>query len=36
MDTIIANDVFITSGGGFVAKHGARVVERNVVDVELA
>jgi hypothetical protein len=36
MDTIVASDIFTSSGGGFVAKHGARVVERNVVDVELA
>ncbi|MDF0728688.1 DUF2922 domain-containing protein [Cytobacillus sp. S13-E01] len=36
MDTIVANDVFTSSGGGFVAKHSARVVERNVSDVELA
>ncbi|QOR68159.1 DUF2922 domain-containing protein [Cytobacillus suaedae] len=36
MDTIITNDVFTSSGGGFVAKHGARVIERNVTDVVLA
>ncbi|QOR66418.1 DUF2922 domain-containing protein [Cytobacillus suaedae] len=36
MDTIITNDVFTSSGGGFVSKQGARVVERNVVDVTLA
>ena len=35
MDTILANDVFTSSGGGFVEKRDARVVERNVTDIEL-
>ena len=36
MDKIIANDVFTSSGGGFIEKRGARVVERAVTDIELA
>ncbi len=36
MDNILASNIFFTSGGEFVAKKGARVVERNVTDVELA
>ena len=36
MDTILANDVFTSSGGGFVEKRGARVVERAVTDIQLA
>ena len=35
MDTIIATNIFTSSGGDLVAKRGARVVERNVEDVEL-
>jgi hypothetical protein len=35
MDQIIAANVFITSGGEFIAKKGAYVVERNVDDIEL-
>ena len=35
MDTILANDVFTSSRGGFVEKRDARVVERNVTDIEL-
>lgn len=34
MDTILAENVFTSTGGDFVAKKGARVVERNVTDVE--
>jgi hypothetical protein len=36
MDTIIAANIFITSGGDLVEKRGARIVERTVTDVELA
>jgi hypothetical protein len=35
MDTIIATNIFTSTGGDLVAKKGARVVERNVADVEL-
>lgn len=35
MDTIIAENAFTTSGGNLVAKKSARVVERNVEDIEL-
>lgn len=35
MDTIIAANIFTSKGGDLVAKKGARVVERNVDDVEL-
>lgn len=35
MDTILTSNVFITSGGDLVAKRGARVVERNVLPVEI-
>ncbi|MCC3356163.1 DUF2922 domain-containing protein [Bacillus sp. REN16] len=35
MDLIVANDVFVTSGGSIVEKKGARLVERNVETVEL-
>ena len=35
MDTIIAANIFTSTGGDLVAKKGARVVERNVDDVEL-
>ncbi|NSL52712.1 DUF2922 domain-containing protein [Calidifontibacillus erzurumensis] len=35
MDTIIAANIFATSGGDLVAKKGARIVERNVSEVEL-
>jgi aromatic ring-opening dioxygenase catalytic subunit (LigB family) len=33
MDQIIAQNVFFSSGGDFVAKQSARVVERNVTDI---
>jgi len=36
MDQLIASNVFSTPGGDLVQKRGARVVERNVVEVELA
>ena len=35
MDTILTANIFISSGGDFVGKKSARVVERNVEDVEL-
>ncbi|APH03522.1 DUF2922 domain-containing protein [Bacillus weihaiensis] len=35
MDTIITNNVFTTTGGDFVAKKSARIVERNVTDIKL-
>lgn len=36
MDQIITSDVFTTASGRFVAAKGARVIERNVTDYELA
>ncbi|ASK62251.1 hypothetical protein CFK37_08795 [Virgibacillus phasianinus] len=36
MDEIIAQNVFTSSGGNLVAKQSARIVERNVSDIELA
>ncbi|KMJ60097.1 hypothetical protein AB685_04470 [Bacillus sp. LL01] len=36
MDTIIAADVFTSKGGNFVEKDGARIIERNVTDFEIA
>ncbi|MBA2174880.1 DUF2922 domain-containing protein [Halobacillus locisalis] len=35
MDAIIQEDCFYSSGGNLVAKKEARIVERNVFDVEL-
>ncbi|RBW67309.1 DUF2922 domain-containing protein [Bacillus taeanensis] len=35
MDTVITQNAFTSSGGDFIAKKGARVVERNVADVTL-
>ncbi|WP_042143678.1 DUF2922 domain-containing protein [Paucisalibacillus sp. EB02] len=35
MDTIIAENAFTSNGGNLVAKKSARVVERNVEDIEL-
>lgn len=35
MDEIIAENVFTSNGGDLVAKHGARIVERNVTEVEI-
>lgn len=35
MDTIIAANIFTSTGGDLVAKKGARVVERDVTDVDL-
>ncbi|WP_349632690.1 DUF2922 domain-containing protein [Neobacillus sp. WH10] len=36
MEQIIASDIFTSSSGRFVAPKGARVIERNVTDYELA
>lgn len=35
MDTIIAANVFLTTGGDLVSKRSARIVERNVDDVTI-
>lgn len=35
MDEIIAQNVFITNGGAFVQKKGARIIERNVTEIEI-
>ena len=35
MDAIIQEDCFYSSGGNLVTKKEARIVERNVFDVEL-
>ncbi|MFC4386560.1 DUF2922 domain-containing protein [Gracilibacillus marinus] len=35
MDTIIAQNAFFSSGGDLVAIKSARLVERNVEDIEL-
>jgi hypothetical protein len=35
MDAVITTNIFTSTGGDLVAKKGARVVERNVEDVEL-
>ncbi|MDX8047107.1 DUF2922 domain-containing protein [Gracilibacillus sp. S3-1-1] len=35
MDTILAENVFFTSGGELVEKASARIVERHVSDIEL-
>ena len=35
MDLIVATDAFLTSGGPIVSKKGARIVERNVEEVQL-
>ncbi|WP_102027527.1 DUF2922 domain-containing protein [Salirhabdus sp. Marseille-P4669] len=34
MDEILAQNVFTSSGGDLVGKRGARIVERNVTDIE--
>jgi len=36
MQQIIASDIFTSSSGRFVAPKGAKVIERNVTDYELA
>ena len=35
MDLIVATDAFLTSGGPIESKKGARIVERNVEEVQL-
>lgn len=35
MDEIITQNAFTSAGGDLVSKHSARIVERNVVDVQL-
>ncbi|GAE95155.1 hypothetical protein JCM21714_4367 [Gracilibacillus boraciitolerans JCM 21714] len=35
MDTIIAQNAFTSSGGDLVVKKSARIVERNVMDIEI-
>jgi len=35
MDEIIEQDVFGTTGGSIVKKKGARIVERNVTDIDI-
>lgn len=35
MDEILQQDVFTSSGGDLVAKKGARIVERNVEEIEI-
>lgn len=35
MDTIITEDIFMTSGGNIVKKKGARIVERHVEDIDI-
>ncbi|WP_077623390.1 DUF2922 domain-containing protein [Sediminibacillus massiliensis] len=34
MDTIISENAFFSSGGDLVSKKSARIVERNVFDIE--
>ena len=36
MDEIVTSNVFITNGGEFVSKKGARIIDRNVTEIELA
>ncbi|WP_430790387.1 DUF2922 domain-containing protein [Virgibacillus flavescens] len=36
MDEIITQNAFTSSGGDLVAKKSARIVERNVLDIDLA
>ena len=35
MDEIITQSVFGSSGGNLIAKKGARIVERNVTDIDI-
>ncbi|MCD7036113.1 DUF2922 domain-containing protein [Metabacillus sp. GX 13764] len=35
MDTILASNVFTSAGGELIGKKGARIVERNVTELEL-
>lgn len=36
MDTILAENCFMSTGGDLVGKKGARVVERNVTEIPLS
>ncbi|MBP2257735.1 DUF2922 domain-containing protein [Virgibacillus alimentarius] len=36
MDEVIAQNAFTSSGGDLIAKHSARIVERNVEEIDLA
>lgn len=36
MDTILAQNAFTSSGGDFIKKNSARIVERNITDIPLA
>lgn len=36
MDTIITENAFVSSGGDFVSKESARIIERQVTDIVLA
>jgi len=36
MDTIVSQNAFTSSGGDLVKKKGARIVERNVTDIQLS
>ncbi len=33
MDTIIAGNIFSSSGGDLIAKHSAQITERNVTEL---
>jgi hypothetical protein len=35
MDTIVAQNAFVSSGGDIVAKKSARIVDRTVEDIEI-
>ncbi|TLS38188.1 DUF2922 domain-containing protein [Pseudalkalibacillus caeni] len=35
MDVVVAQNIFSTSGGDIVGKKGARLIERNVSDIEI-
>jgi len=35
MDTIIAGNIFSSTGGNLIAKHSAQITERNVTDLEV-
>ncbi|MCM3654687.1 DUF2922 domain-containing protein [Metabacillus litoralis] len=35
MDQLLAANIFMTNGGEFVSKKGARIVDRNVTEIEL-
>jgi hypothetical protein len=35
MDTVIAQNIFTSSGGSYASKKGARIVDREVSDIDL-